>query len=112
MCTRERGRDETQKERGRGGRGEEREGGRERGEERGREGGRRGRESCKYLLTPKTQAIATYSANPMSSRGMVAANWSNRPNKYSPLPRTNGKLIKKNMTHMIAAVMKEKKRSL
>ena len=39
---------------------------------------------------------------------MVAANWSNRPNKYNPLPRTNGKLIKKNMTHMIAAVTKEK----
>ncbi len=43
------------------------------------------------------------SKNPMSKRGTLPANWSNRANRYTPLPRMKGMLTKKNTVHTIAA---------
>ncbi len=56
-----------------------------------------------YLFTPYTQPTAMNSKNPMSSKGTLPANWSNKVNRYTPLPRTKGMLTVKNTAHTIAA---------
>lgn len=55
---------------------------------------KRERDNITYLFTPKTHAIAINSAKPTKRSGIVPANWSNSSNKYTPLPRTKGKVTK------------------